>query len=600
MWQNGHRLTKRPYKILETLGRGGFGLTYKAQHLHLNAIAVIKTPDLIQRRDAEYEKYLKRFKKEGQRLAKFGEKPHANIVQVRDYFEEEDLPCLVMDYVDGETLFEVIRRRGAIPQAEIVRWIKQIGHALIEVHQKGIVHRDAHPGNIMIRKDGMPILIDFGIAKEIIPASSSTTESFGNKGFAPYEQLYGRGEQGRKPTVDVYTLASGLYYGITGQYPVNSTDRKFFSHDLVAPNQHQSVIGDSVNQAVLKGMALEAQDRPSTMAEWLSLLDSSLPISSEVEIGFVKDITEGGASHPYPSVATEKKLSDTLVQFPVIRVNSTGKEIHRTLHQAKYYTEDLKGVPLEMMQIPGGRFWMGTENEEIERLVKKFNWDGFRREKPRHEVTVPAFAMGKFPVTQAQYQAVMGENPSHFKGENRPVENVSWDNAAKFCQRLSEMTGKQYRLPSEAEWEYACRGISLNEDASQPFYFGETITPEIVNYRPEDWSYQGKTYSGIYADEPRGTYLGETTPVGQFPANSLGLYDLHGNVWEWCADNWHDNYEGAPNDGSAWLDKYSNFFVLCSGSWGSQPSYCRVAYRNYDWSDARDGGIGLRVVCPSA
>ncbi|MGK7930343.1 MAG: SUMF1/EgtB/PvdO family nonheme iron enzyme [Microcystaceae cyanobacterium] len=651
MWQNGHRLTKRPYQIIDTLGRGGFGLTYKALHIHLERVCVIKTPDKIQRRDTEYEKYLKRFKKEGQRLARFGEKPHPNIVQVTDYFEEASLPCLVMDYVDGETLFEVIRRRGAIPEGEMVGWIKQIGHALIEVHGKGIVHRDAHPGNIMIRKDGMPILIDFGIAKEIVPAGSSTTDMYGNKGFAPYEQLHlGK----REVTVDVYTLAASLYYGITGEFPTTSTDRRFFDTDLVYPTRYQSRISPRVNLAILKGMALEAKDRPQTMTEWLTLLAadsvsspqvlpqrtitlpslsvpsfasvmesagegivrlkgmfpavSSIPVSRRRMLQLLGLTVVGGGGTlivrtamrnkknsplTFPSVKTETKLSDSEVEFDVITVNSKGEETRRTRKKASYYTEDLNGVPLEMMQIPAGRFWMGTEDAEIERLVKKFNWEGFRREQPRHEVTIPAFAMGKFPITQAQYQAVMGENSSYFKGENRPVEQVSWEDADKFCQQLSEMTGKQYRLPSEAEWEYACCAASTED----PFYFGETITSKLANYN----AFANFTFADepIEPIEPIGTPPRETTPVGTFPPNAFGLYDMHGNVWEWCADDWNDNYKNAPIDGSEWLDENSNFHVLRSGSWDGLPFHCRIAYRASNGSVTGYGNISLRVVCPS-
>ncbi|HEY9753360.1 MAG TPA: formylglycine-generating enzyme family protein, partial [Coleofasciculaceae cyanobacterium] len=163
--------------------------------------------------------------------------------------------------------------------------------------------------------------------------------------------------------------------------------------------------------------------------------------------------------------------------------------------------------------------------------------------------TVPSFLMSKYPVTQAQYQKVMGVNPSHFKGDNRPVDSVTWHQAVEFCQRLTQQTGREYRLPSEAEWEYACRA-----GTTTPFHFGETIATDLANY---------------------GDNQGYTTEVGSFPPNDFGLYDMHGNVWEWCADYWHGNYEAAPTDGSGGQDRR----ILRGGSWCARPKHCRSAYR---------------------
>jgi formylglycine-generating enzyme required for sulfatase activity len=249
-------------------------------------------------------------------------------------------------------------------------------------------------------------------------------------------------------------------------------------------------------------------------------------------------------------------------------------------------------ITLEMVAIPGGTFTMGTEDEEIERLIKKFNWEGFRRERLQHQVTVPPFFMGRYPITQAQWQAIaatakididLETNPSNFTGNELPVERVTWYQATEFCKRLSRETKQEYRLPSEAEWEYACRA-----GTTTPFYFGETITGKLANHNA----------SNTYADEPKGEYRKETTPVGQFPPNAFGLYDMHGNVWEWCADTWHDNYDGAPTDGSVWTKNGNdNRSPLRGGSWFIFPNRCRSAYRNnYDRRD-NDSSNGFRVVC---
>ncbi len=191
-------------------------------------------------------------------------------------------------------------------------------------------------------------------------------------------------------------------------------------------------------------------------------------------------------------------------------------------------SHDSPVTAIEMVEIPAGNFLMGSPTSEESH---------FTSESPQHKVTLNAFWMSRSPVTQAQWVSVMGENPSHFKGNDLPVESVSWYDAMDFCRRLSEQTGDIYTLPSEAQWEYACRA-----GTTTPFYFGETITPDQANY---DGNY---TYKG----GPRGEYRRQTTPVGCFPPNAWGLYDMHGNVWEWCLDEWHSNYEGAPVDGSAW------------------------------------------------
>ncbi|PAX51498.1 formylglycine-generating enzyme family protein [Brunnivagina elsteri] len=217
-------------------------------------------------------------------------------------------------------------------------------------------------------------------------------------------------------------------------------------------------------------------------------------------------------------------------------------------------------------------------------------------ERPQHEVNIPSFFMGKYPVTQAQWKFVaslpqvnceLKSDPSYFKGENRPVERVSWFDALEYCDRISQYTGKNYRLPSEAEWEYACRA-----GTTTPFHFGETITSELANYNAEYTYGAGK----------KETSRGETTEVGHFGvANAFGLYDMHGNVWEWCADQWHSNYEGAPIDGSAWIEDSNNndnlIRLLRGGSRFHYPEHCRSAYPVLNSPDFDGSTFSFRVVC---
>jgi len=252
--------------------------------------------------------------------------------------------------------------------------------------------------------------------------------------------------------------------------------------------------------------------------------------------------------------------------------------LDRRSAQAQYFREDLgNGVTLDMVAIPGGTFEMGSPDSEAELLDSG---------SPQHSVTIAPFHLGKFAVTQAQYQAIMGNNPAYFKGEKRPVENVSWHDAIAFCQKLSERTGNLYRLPSEAEWEYACRA-----GTTTPFYFGETITPDLVNF---DGNY-------TYGSASKGIYREQTIDAASFPPNGFGLYDMHGNVWEWCEDHWHSNYNGAPTNGSAWTTGGDiNSRSLRGGSWRSTPWNCRSASRHYDRPGVRNNYIGFRVVYRAA
>ncbi|MBD2346207.1 formylglycine-generating enzyme family protein [Anabaena subtropica FACHB-260] len=280
-------------------------------------------------------------------------------------------------------------------------------------------------------------------------------------------------------------------------------------------------------------------------------------------------------TNTWPSPGSAPNLLEAF-DFEIVVVNSQGNTADRAQRTAQYFIENLgNGVTLEMVAIPSGSFMMGSPGQEQRRNLF---------ESPQRQVNLSGFFMGKYEVTQAQYQAVMGNNPANFQGETRPIEQVSWENAIEFCQKLRQITGRNYRLPSEAEWEYACRS-----GTTTPFYFGLTITAELVNYDG----------SRTYASAPQGLFRRQTTPVGSFPPNAFGLYDMHGNVWEWCQDHWHDSYNGAPTDGSVWLNDNDNqsLHLLRGGSWYDIPEDCRSAFRNYFNRNRRSNYIGFRVVC---
>ena len=271
LWTPGQILKTRPYRIDTILGMGGFGMTYKATHLQLNYQVVLKTPNLSLQNDPEYPNFVRRFIREGQILAKFCQNAHPGIVRISDLFEEKGLHCLVMDLIVGQSLYNTVRQQGRLPDTEAVAIIRQIGEALSDVHQAGIVHRDAHPGNIMLRPNGQAVLIDFGLASELMPTIISSRHPH-NPAFAPWEQYI---EGSGKPTVDIYALAASLYYAVTGKAPTASLNRHFRNEAL--PPAKDFGVKDWVSLAIEKGMASEPEKRPQLMKDWLSYLREPIP-----------------------------------------------------------------------------------------------------------------------------------------------------------------------------------------------------------------------------------------------------------------------------------------------------------------------------------
>ncbi len=237
-----------------------------------------------------------------------------------------------------------------------------------------------------------------------------------------------------------------------------------------------------------------------------------------------------------------------------------------------------KGVTLDLVWIPKGAFLMGSPADEQDR---------YHDEGPQHEVAFRrGFWLGKYPVTQAQWEAVMGNSPSRFKGDGRlPVEQVSWEDCQEFITKLNARVEGAFRLPSEAEWEYACRA-----GTTTPFSFGATLSTDQANYNG----------NYTYGTGKKGVYRQRTTPVGSFPGNAWGVYDMHGNIWEWCEDDCHDTYDGAPDDGSAWADTpRGSGRVSRGGSCFSSPRFCRSADRGRSTPEFRSYDLGFRLALPA-
>ncbi len=286
-----------------------------------------------------------------------------------------------------------------------------------------------------------------------------------------------------------------------------------------------------------------------------------------------------------PAAVFKAPVPPQTFTFEVFQVDEFGEILSQTAQDAQYFSEMLDTTAsMRMIYLPGETFLMGA----FEKEPKSQN-----SEKPQHRVTVSSFFLSQYPITQKQWRIVadfpqvrleLHPDPSHFKGDERPVERINWEEAVEFCARLSNHTQRPYRLPTEAEWEYACRGRTTT-----PFHFGETLTGKLANYMAK----------GAYKAEKLTEYRQETTPVGIFLPNAFGLYDMHGNVWEWCADHWHPNYLGAPIWGEAWLsDNPNDHRLLRGGSWDFNPENCRSASRfAYHPRAMPLDQIGVRVAC---
>jgi formylglycine-generating enzyme required for sulfatase activity len=269
------------------------------------------------------------------------------------------------------------------------------------------------------------------------------------------------------------------------------------------------------------------------------------------------------------------------------------------------------GARLTMVRIPAGSFQMGSAEQEPGRHAN---------EGPVHTVTLAEFLIGQTPITQAQWRTVarwqerpgerwgreMNPEPAKFQGEEarllagetttdeRPVERVSWEDSIEFCSRLSQRTKRNYTLPSEAQWEYACRA-----GTSTAYCFGAIIYSDLANFRGTD----ATRFNSLNIPDPQPLFREQTTPVGMFPANPWGLYDMHGNVWEWCLDSVRSSYEDGPYDGSAWEDPQAPKELRKrsrGGSWAMPPGFCRSAFRSPPKADVAAGpydDTGFRVVC---
>jgi formylglycine-generating enzyme required for sulfatase activity/predicted Ser/Thr protein kinase len=616
------------YLIVRQIGQGGMGAVYLARDQRLNNDVAIKETF------ANTDRLRRAFEQEAQLLAALR---HPALPVVSDHFVEGDGQFLVMQFIAGNDLETLLHRQGyAFSPREVIEWADQLLDALDYLHtqEPPIIHRDIKPQNLKLTERGQIVLLDFGLAKgQVIAEIGAPLSVLGyTPNYAPLEQIKGQGTDARS---DLYSLAATLYYLLTASMPADAIARvEALAHGQTDPLRRAEEINPHVplhiSNVLQRSLSINRERRFASSREMKSALHSvsqsltqvyesespafagqtSIPTSvmatppSALQSSETKQVqTEGPrpkklrvagagillvlvgaaiavalwpASRPS---APELKTFD----FNTPSIDLVGKLVSERKGRARSFTEDLgDGVAIEMVEVPGGAFFMGSLESEEKRE---------KTEGPQQQVSVGLFFIGKYEITQAQWRAVarlpkvardLITEPSSFKGDNLPVEQVSWEDAMEFCSRLSAKTGRAYRLPSESEWEYACRGGSTNA-----FGFGENINSDLVNFNGD----------GPYRTAPRTLYRDKTVEVGSLGyANGFGLHDLHGNVSEWVGDLWHDSYQGAPVDGSVWESGGDpKFRILRGGSWYVQAFFCRAASRYKTTPDLRDYNAGFRV-----
>lgn len=568
------------------------------------------------------DKLRKKFIEEAKAIFKMN---HPNIVKVHDIFEENDTAYYVMDYIDGKSLGDIVKQRGPLPEAEAVGYIRQVADALKYVHSLNRLHLDIKPGNVMVDATGHAMLIDFGASKHYDMESGENTSTLmgvNTKGYAPVEQST-QSFTKFSPATDIYALGATLYKLLTGITPPDA-NLLMAKEETLAPLP--SCISKSTHNAVLKAMTLIRADRPQTIDVFLGLLDSKITNSFDDEVTMCEETEKARQAEEKCHLTEEEKLKEDesrraaeeearrkaeeeqkrkaeeqkrntakksssknawlwivigviAVVGIIFGVNSNGNSSdsgnskqsgvtvqsgNNTLSQqifSKTYTAN--GVSFDMMMVKAGTFTMSATSE-----MK----DPDSNEKPTHQVTLTNdYYIGKTEVTQALWKAVMGNNPSNFKGDNLPVEKVSWDDCQNFISKLNSLTGQNFRLPTEAEWEFAARG---GNNSNHYQYSGSNELGDVA------W------YDGNSGDK--------THVVATKQPNELGLYDMSGNVLEWCSD-WFGNYSTSSLTNPTGLNSGS-YRVIRGGSRGCSAGRCRSSYRDYGAPGYGFGDLGLRLV----
>lgn len=573
------RSGKREYRVEAVLGKGGFGITYKVSAMEQVGQIPVRVEFAMKEffmdgclRDAsgkvstaatkgEAADGLKDFISEARRLNSLCGQCR-NIVPVDEVFEANGTACYVMEFLDGGSLADYVKKHGALSVGVAKKILKPVADAVAFLHSNSITHLDIKPGNIMFRSNGEPVLIDFGLAKHYDRRGNATTTVRTlaySAGFSPAEQYVGLKQF--SPQSDVYALAATFANMLTGKTPPEAIDLEFSLNDWSV------CLPEEVRPAVVHAMAYSRKDRTLSVHDFVKELYGNEP--SVVEKPVSQPAAEPTVESKTEVIGEGKKstkkwwiIAACVAVAAVVGIVCASAPQLVAVEGSQTFT--VNGVKFTMVPVEGGTFTMGATSEQ--------GSDALEGEYPAHQVTLSDYYIGQTEVTQALWKAVMGSNPSDSKGDNLPVEQVSWDDCQVFIQKLNQLTGKQFRLPTESEWEYAARG----------------------GRKSRGYKYAGDNDIGLVAwyEDNSGN---ETHPVATKQANELGVYDMSGNVEEWCSDG-YDGYQSSsqsdpqgPSSGSDRVGRGGSFFF--------DARYCRVSNREYYTPDFRTFDLGLRLSC---
>lgn len=562
--QPGTVLCAGKYVIEKKIGEGGFGITYKALQSGLGRTVCIKeyfpagkcvratharTVCVQGEGEKLFEKYRQAFVKEAKMLAALH---HPNIVEVMDVFDENGTSYMVMAFIEGRSLQSIVATEGRQPYPVAVNYMAQVTNAVDYIHDHHILHRDIKPDNIMITDDYKAVLIDFGSAREFEQDKTQVHTSMLTHGYAPTEQYTANSRKGSY--TDIYAIGATMYFVLTGHVPLEAAAR--LTEPLAAPKELAPDIPDEANRTILKAMQLKAENRHQTVREFMDDLRNVRP-------SVLVDETIGPAvSHRklWRVLAVAGCLIVFLTGYLVFRLKTIPEEAPS---EVEYQTYDFTGMNVyPMVKVEGGTFVMGTDKTEEKDCMP-------------HTVTLNDFYIGQFEVSQGLWETVMGNNPSAFQpDENRdslPVENVSFEDVQLFISRLNAKTGKNFSLPTEAQWEYAARG----------------------GVKSRNTVYAGSEY-------PHAICYNEESPMNimfDFSVNELGIYHMSGNVAEWCADYYNEDFYASSENSvdPRNNDRKDEYHVVRGGSFkDNDAENITVYYR--DASSLARPDVGFRLV----
>ena len=679
------------YRIKHVLGKGGFGITYLATDVNLDREVAIKEylpSEMASRADSnrvvaepnyinEYEDGLKRFIREARTIAKFD---HPNVVKVLNVFEENGTAYMVMAYERGKDLKDYLKSNKTLDEDQLLEIIVPILEGLELVHEAGFIHRDIKPGNIMIRQDGSPVLIDFGSAHDTKKSTKQVT-TLVSPGFTPHEQYTGQADA-QGPWTDIYSLGATLYKCISGRNPVDALTRgsaliKQMDDPLVSASEiGKGRYSDSLLDAIDHALEFNETRRPKTIQEWTSELLGSTPsqgISKDIKqqanarrkithsIGDTQEIA--GSHDPITIPDSDDKKSSwlsiaasivivTILGFIFLNINisedaevsvttdeDSGLQVADVEVQAKPAEETASIVERDKekeLRDPGSvfndRLKIGIDGPSMVVLPKgefnigsQINENGrSSNEGPQKKVLLDqAVAISKTEITVGQFRMFVEatgyvteaeKNPDlgcrifdngwrweanrnwkehrYEQTDNHPVVCVSWDDALAYIDWLSLQTGELYSLPSEVEWEYAARSGSQKARFWEEEHADACRFANVSDLTRAQMSNLSRSPENIFVCEDGYAY---STPVASFAENAFGFNDMLGNVWEWTADCWNDNYDDLPQNGQPRLHGNCDNRVYRGGSWGNFPALIRAAKRGTDPKEFRYYNVGFRV-----